>query len=213
MNIRRIFLFSVLSIVLFCIILALATGRDNDNGIYDYNKLIRLHVIANSDSKRDQDVKYHVRDALIDFLRPKLKGVSSFEEAKGILLENRCEIAEIARETLRREGFDYGAAVCIGRFAFPARAYGRIVLPAGDYEAVRIVLGEGKGANWWCVLFPPLCFVDISGYDLDNMSNNSGEKKIRAKETAAVGKPIMLRFRVLDWIRSEGEHLAKIISS
>lgn len=212
MKIKRIFL---LSIVLFCAVLVLMAEKDKERKAYGYDELIRFHVIANSDSKRDQDVKYLVRDALTNFLRPRLKEASSFEEAKRILLKNRYRIAEIARETLRREGFDYGASVSIGKFLFPARAYGRVVLPAGEYEAVRVVLGEGKGANWWCVLFPPLCFVDISGHDLADLDDKSSSntKKITTKETVAVGKPIMLRFRLLDWIRNEGEHLAKIINS
>lgn len=204
----------ILLIVLFCLWLTLKAGRYiNEAGrFYDYNRLIRFHVIANSDRQRDQDVKYRVRDALIAFLRPKLEKVTSYEEARRILLNNRSEIARIAHETLREAGLDNSVDVMIGRFTFPARAYGGVVLPAGEYEAVRVVLGEGKGANWWCVLFPPLCFVDIAGYDLDKMSKMSNSGK-EVKETTAAGGPVSLRFRLLDWIRNESGHLAKIISS
>lgn len=201
----------ILLIVLFCLWLTLKVGKHNNEtgGFYDCNRLIRFHVIANSDRQRDQDVKYRVRDALIAFLRPKLEKVTSYEEARRTLLNNRSEIARIARETLREAGLDNSVNVMIGRFTFPARAYGGVVLPAGEYEAVRVVLGEGKGANWWCVLFPPLCFVDIAGYDVDKMSNSGKE----VKETTAAGEPVSLRFRLLDWIRNESGHLAKIISS
>lgn len=212
---RIIFLLLPLFFLLCAVLFLLA---DRDKGItytYGYGELIRFHVIANSDSKRDQDAKYHVRDALAEFLRPRLREASDFEEAKAILLKNRYRIAEIAQEALRREGLEYGVSVSIGRFMFPARAYGGVVLPAGEYEAVRVVLGEGKGANWWCVLFPPLCFVDISGRDLDNLHewDKPSLQKMSSRETAVLGRPVMLRLRLLEWIRSEGGRLAKIISS
>ncbi len=213
----------VLILVMLLLGLILQTGKNNHTRkAYTYHNLIRFHVIANSDHQRDQRVKYLVRDALINFLRPKLEKASSCDEAREIVLENRREIARIARETLDSAGFKYPVQVLIGRFTFPARAYGDVVLPAGGYEAVRVVLGEGKGANWWCVLFPPLCFVDISSSNV-GMSDYSKEveeavageqlQSIENKNETGWSGPVNLRFRVLDWLRDETGHLARIISS
>jgi len=202
--------------------LILQTEKNNQaREAYTYHNLIRFHVIANSDQQRDQHVKYLVRDALVNFLKPKLEKAASCDEAREIVLENRREITRIARETLDRAGFKYPVRVLIGRFTFPARAYGDVVLPTGGYEAVRVVLGEGKGANWWCVLFPPLCFVDISSANV-GMSDYGKEvketvagKQLHSIEKNETGSPgtVNLRFRVLDWLRDETGHLARIISS
>jgi stage II sporulation protein R len=129
----------------------------------DRGSLIRLHIIANSDDPGDQEMKYEVRDRLIAALRPELLQLRSRAEAEALLAADRGKIAGIAEQVITDNGYSYPARVEIGDFAFPDRTYGNLVLPAGDYRAVRIVLGQGAGANWWCVLFPPLCFVDISG--------------------------------------------------
>lgn len=126
--------------------------------------LIRLHVIANSDSPADQAVKYQVRDAIVGAMGEKFSRAGNAQEAREIVFENLGYIQQLAVEKVRSAGRDYPVTVELGRFPFPARTYhgwtADFTLPAGDYEAVRVVLGQGAGANWWCVLFPPLCFVD-----------------------------------------------------
>jgi stage II sporulation protein R len=136
------------------------SGAGND---YSHDNLIRLHIIANSDDPGDQALKYKVRDCLVTALRPELRQLHSRAEAQALLTAEQGRIVSIAEQAIRAGGCSYPARMEIGDFAFPTRAYGNLVLPAGTYRAVRIVLGRGAGANWWCVLYPPLCFVDAAG--------------------------------------------------
>lgn len=121
----------------------------------------RLHIIANSDSAADQAVKLQVRDAVVEYLTPLLAEVDTQAEAEAIVTRELPQLERLAAGITA--DFGYGAAGEIGTFGFPAKRYGHIVMPAGDYRALRLVLGEGAGHNWWCVLFPPLCFVDECG--------------------------------------------------
>lgn len=122
--------------------------------------LIRLHIIANSDSAVDQAIKYRVRDAVTAYLAPQLADAASPAAARQIVAANRQQILAVAGEVVAAAGASYPATIETGYFDFPLRAYGNLVLPPGRYEAVRILLGAADGQNWWCVLFPPLCFID-----------------------------------------------------
>lgn len=127
----------------------------------DYkNKLIRFHVIANSDSEEDQNLKLKVRDAVIDYLQPKLAASNSIEESEKIIISEYDELENISKNIIQENGYDYDVKVGIDYSQFPTKQYSNVVLPAGEYKALRIVIGEGSGKNWWCVMFPPLCFVD-----------------------------------------------------
>lgn len=123
-------------------------------------QLIRLHVIANSNSYEDQTLKLHVRDVIVNEMKARFNQANNREEAEEIVQASLKEIQELAINQLSREGKDYQVAIMVGDYDFPTKNYGNFTLPAGNYHAVRVVIGEGKGNNWWCVLFPPLCFVD-----------------------------------------------------
>lgn len=162
------------------------------------NKLIRLHVIANSDSPEDQRVKLLVRDEVIKFLKPRLQNVHNTAEARREISHEALSLQAAANRCLGGEGASYQASVELGRFDFPAKSYGKLVLPEGNYEALRVVLGEGKGRNWWCVLFPPLCFVNIANSVVADVSNTVEP----LDEIEAVnGQPVQveIHFRFLDW--------------
>lgn len=130
---------------------------------YSTTNLVRIHVVGNSDSKEDQRIKLAVRDRIIEDISPAMNGASSADEAEGIIRRNLDAIARAAAEVVREWGGSYGAMAEIGRFSFPPRVYGQLALPAGEYRALRVVLGEGRGGNWWCVMFPPLCLADVTG--------------------------------------------------
>lgn len=119
--------------------------------------LIRLHVVANSDSPEDQEIKLRVRDAVVSSLQSDLAKVADVEEAKAYLRENLAKIQQIANDVLEKAGFDGGAVVTLCREAFDTRYYDTFTLPAGIYESLRVTIGEGNGHNWWCVVFPSLC--------------------------------------------------------
>lgn len=137
-------------------ILPLAHGGDT---VYD--TVFRLHIIANSDSYEDQAIKLMVRDALLAYEEETMEKAQNKEEAKALLMSNGAEILTLVERVLSQNGMDYGAQLMIGEFAFPNREYDGQMYPAGVYQALRIVLGSGRGNNWWCVMFPPLCILEL----------------------------------------------------
>ena len=118
--------------------------------------IFRMHVIANSDSAADQATKLAVRDAILDYERG-MGNVGSAEEVKARLMDDGRGICTAIDKVLRERGMDYSAELHIGTYDFPDREYGGKLYPAGRYQALRVILGEGKGKNWWCVMYPPLC--------------------------------------------------------
>ena len=125
---------------------------------------IRLRILAHSDSPQDQAVKRHVRDAIVAEMAGWANGPQTIEEARQTLQAHMQELSEVIAEQLESRGFHYGYEVELGVVPFPTKMYGSRIYPAGEYEALRVSLGEGAGQNWWCVLFPPLCFIDaVSG--------------------------------------------------
>ena len=126
------------------------------------NSVFRLHVIANSDSDEDQELKYKVRDEVLEYMNKISSDCSSKEEVINLAYEHQDEFKQIAEQVIKDNSYDYSANISIGNFDFPTKDYGDISLPAGNYDALRIEIGEASGQNWWCVMFPPLCFVDVT---------------------------------------------------
>lgn len=155
--------------------------------------LIRLHVIANSDSPEDQAVKLRVRDAVLVYLKPILAECSTPEQAIAEIGNRQQAIRKIANQVLGAQGMPYQAQLEIGRFDFPVRSYGQMVVPAGEYQAVRLLLGQASGRNWWCVLFPPLCFIDIN-------TAVTAPPAEEGPDAASQEKPkIELRWKIAEW--------------
>lgn len=122
------------------------------------SKILRFHVLANSDSECDQAVKEEVRDAVGTYLQPLLEEADSLEETKRIVGSNIRAITEVAKQTLEENGYDYEVTAHLTTTDFPEKTYGSYTFPAGEYEALQIIIGEGAGKNWWCVLYPNMCF-------------------------------------------------------
>ena len=127
-------------------------------------EVLRLHILANSDSAEDQRVKLLVRDVLIKEFAP----AGSLQEAEEVLLNDGGGVLETVNRVLKEQGCGYGAQLRLGVMDFPEKQYGDMTYPAGKYEALRVELGNAAGQNWWCVLFPPLCLVDIGVEDIPN---------------------------------------------
>lgn len=123
------------------------------------NECIRIHIRANSNIAGDQSVKYAVKDAVVEYLTPILGEETDFESAKAKVQENLSGIEQVAKKALLVRGYDYGVRAKLTREEFPSRYYGEYLLEEGMYDALILELGEGVGNNWWCVLFPPLCFT------------------------------------------------------
>ncbi len=124
--------------------------------------VVRFHVMAKSDNKLDQELKLKVRDAVIEYLRPGLEEAEDQQEAATIIQGELDQIQQVAVDTLRVNGSADHVQVFYGEYEFPTRVYGPLTFPKGKYQSLRVVLGAGEGRNWWCCLFPPLCFVDIA---------------------------------------------------
>lgn len=125
-------------------------------------EILRLHVIANSDRSGDQALKLLVKDRVVNLMKAEFAELNNADEAESKAIKKIPRIKAEAQEVIRENGYDYPVQVTVGKYDFPVKSYGNIILPAGNYSAVRIVIGEGQGKNWWCVLFPPLCMVSSS---------------------------------------------------
>ena len=122
-----------------------------------YESVVRLHVLANSDSEEDQALKLKVRDAILAYTSPLVIDSASREEAIEILSRELDAIKEIAQETVKENGYDYSVEVTLTLEEYPTRNYESMSFPSGEYVSLRVLIGESEGQNWWCVLFPPLC--------------------------------------------------------
>lgn len=120
---------------------------------------LRIHIRANSNLTVDQTVKYHVKESVVEYLTPFIAECKTKSDAENMLKINIDNIAKVATDTLREKGFKYSATASIKREEFPTRTYGSLQLEKGFYDALIINLGSGDGDNWWCVVYPPLCFV------------------------------------------------------
>lgn len=127
--------------------------------------LIRLHVVAHSNSPKDQDLKLVVRDAVLQATKSILQETQDKQHAYSLLREHKDTIQNLAQDVVFSQGFDYPVQIVMGHFQFPHRDYGNLAVPRGFYDAVRVEIGNANGDNWWCVLFPPLCLAELEGAD------------------------------------------------
>jgi len=137
-------------------------ARASEEAIVIPEEAIRLRILANSDSDEDQEIKRQIRDEVNASITNWVADLTSLEEAREVLKSHLPEIQKIAEGYVQERGLQQEVKVEFGKANFPTKLYGQFLYPAGEYEAIVISLGEGKGANWWCVLFPPLCFLDFS---------------------------------------------------
>ena len=159
------------------------TKIQTENKILNYDEvkdqLIRFHVIANSDKDEDQNLKLEVKNKVIDYLYPYLNASQSLDESRKIINDKMYEVKNLAEQVIKDNNYKYGVKVELSRENFPEKSYGKITLPQGNYEAFRIIIGAGQGKNWWCVMFPPLCFVDETKAEVeyDKTENRLNSKK------------------------------------
>ena len=204
----------ILTFLFFAYTTICAISYANDVSSDIANSVFRLHVIANSDSDVDQNLKYIVRDNLLEYMNTLCANCSSKEEAISLAKENIENFKKIALDTIKNEGFDYSVNVCIGNFEFPTKHYGDISLPAGYYDALKVEIGEAKGQNWWCVMFPPLCFVDTSSGIVPEESKEDLENSLTDEEFSIVSDneenlTFKLKFKILEILNDTGLITAK----
>lgn len=150
--------------------------------------VIRFHVLANSDEAHDQKLKLKVRDRIISEMESLFNSDEDIDAARGVIIDNMDRIEATARDEIRKNGYDYDVRVSLGKSDFPTKDYGEVVLPAGSYEALRVEIGGAEGKNWWCVLFPPLCFVDESTVSFDKDETAMIEKGLTKSDAELIKK-------------------------
>lgn len=157
-----------------------------------YDKVLRLHIPANSDSDEDQTIKLKLRDHLLEEYGSRLSGSGDLEEAAAQAKELLPEIERTANTFLSENGFTYGAKAELTDMWFTTREYDRLVLPAGNYRALRVTLGSGEGHNWWCVIFPQLCLPAVSEAPEDNAED--------ILETFGKPQKVTVKFALYEWL-------------
>lgn len=156
-----------ISVIFVTLAIVIAYSAEAYEGIKKLNdKVIRLHVVANSDTFEDQQLKYKVRNNIIAAFNEEFEEINSKDESEKIIIKKLHDIRSEAERIVREEGYPYDINVYYGNYKFPRKMYDEIVLPEGYYDAVRIEIGKAEGANWWCVMFPPMCFVDFGKKDV-----------------------------------------------
>ena len=178
-----------------------------------YNSVFRLHVIANSDSKEDQNLKYIVRDNLLNYMNEKCKNLSSKDDVIQYARNNLTEIKQIAKNTIKENGYNYPVTVEIGNFEMPTKKYGDISFPEGYYDALRVKIGKANGQNWWCVMFPPLCFVDSSTGIVSDSSKQTLKETLSKENYRIISESensdITIKFKLIEFFEKNGFITAK----
>ena len=159
-------------------------------------KLLRLHVVANSDSDADQALKLEVRDAVLDCAAGYLENVSDVRAAEQVLGAHLAELAGAGQAVVREKGYDYAVRASLGTSHFPTKTYDGFALPAGDYRALRVTIGAGEGHNWWCVVFPTLCVSAASEWQDTAVSGGLSDEDVRLMAEEDEG--YVLRFKCLE---------------
>lgn len=162
-----------------------------------YDNVLRLHVIANSDSEEDQALKLKVRDALLEGSSELFMNCNNRNDASKAVEENRSRLEDIAKKTVLDAGYGYPVKIELGEEKYPTRSYGEICFPAGNYLSLRVIIGEGAGQNWWCVLFPPMCLSAASYSDIETVPLGlTGEQYKLITETD--DPKYTVRFKILE---------------
>lgn len=199
---RILVLFLLLCLFIFISALSYVTAVSHDIA----DSVFRLHVIANSDSDEDQELKLKVRDELLLYMNELAKDCTSKEEVVKLAKEHEQEFKQIAEEVIQKNGFSYPVTIKIGTSDFPTKTYGDISLPSGTYDALRVQIGNAEGKNWWCVMFPPLCFVDVSSGVVPDESKEQMKQSLNDEEYDLISntddEEISFKFKLVEFFQN-----------
>lgn len=169
------------------------------------DEIIRLHVIANSDSEEDQQLKMKVKETIVTYLRGEMSRADSVGDARQVIREHIPDIEEIAKEKMQMEGYSYEVEASLGESYFPIKEYGDLTFPAGDYEALRVKIGKSNGRNWWCVMYPTLCFVDSTYQIVPDESKEKLKEALTNEEyemLLAGGENVTYSSKIWEWLHN-----------
>lgn len=195
---RRVTLL-ILLFVAFFIVTAYSYATTVSNELSD--NIFRLHILANSDSDEDQALKLKVRDAIIEYMKTLTNDLSDKQSAMAIANEHLDNFKQIAEQVIQENGYDYSVDLEIGNFYFPTKYYGNLSLPAGNYDALRIKIGKAEGQNWWCSLFPPLCFVSVTSGVVDAEGEEYLRENLSDEEFAIIAgdsSDVEFKFKIIE---------------
>ena len=212
-HIKKFFLICILFISF-----VLVTATSYANSIFNdlSTNIFRLHIIANSDSSEDQLLKLKIRDSIINYMKIATKNANSKEEIINFCKNNLDELKNIAIQVIKENGYEYDVNIEIGNFYFPTKDYANISLPAGNYDALRIKIGNATGKNWWCSLFPPLCFVDISSGVLEDEDSKVLKENLNSEEYSLItntSDEMKLKFKIIEIINEKLQKAPKSLAS
>ena len=177
------------------------------------DSVFRLHVIANSDSEEDQNLKYKVRDSLIGYMNTLTNDMNTKDEVIKIAGKHIQDFKDIAQNVVKENGYNYEVNVEIGNLSFPTKTYGDISFPSGFYDALKVEIGKAEGQNWWCVMFPPLCFVDVSSgvvpeESKENLEANLGDEEYSIISDSEENGFTSIKFKIIEFFENIGTKLA-----
>ncbi len=202
-NLKKLTIIIILLIAFF-ITNAYSYAINISNGLS--NNIFRLHILANSDSEEDQALKLKVRDAILQYMET-LNTANQDKQSVIELSKNHIEdFKTIAKKIIQENGYNYSVSAEIGNFYFPTKYYGNISLPAGDYDALKIEIGDAKGQNWWCSLFPPLCFVSVSSGVVEKEGEEYLKENLTEEEFEIISEAspeIEFKFKIVELINQK----------
>ncbi|NLO39047.1 MAG: stage II sporulation protein R [Ruminiclostridium sp.] len=169
------------------------------------DSMIRLHIVANSDSDADQALKLRVRDEVITYMTERMDSLQTKETAGAYVKDHIGELETVANAVIAKEGFSDLARVSFGKYPFPTKQYENVILPAGFYDALKVEIGQAEGQNWWCVMFPPLCFVDDTKGEMEEDYMDVLKQELSSQELDLVLAsnpeteiPVEIKFKIVE---------------
>lgn len=196
-------IFFILLILFFSFVFILAKSYSDRVFTNISSNFIRLHVVANSDSTEDQIVKYKIRDSVISYLSPYLTSAKSKQQAEKIINDKIQELYSISDNILKEEGLNSNIKISFGNYKFPTKDYSKFILPEGNYDALKIEIGDAVGQNWWCVMFPSLCVTNNCSFEIGSPTSEEFENNLTEEELSILTKDtsstdIKIKFKILE---------------
>ena len=201
----------ILTILVFIYIALLSFNYSKAISSNLSDSVFRLHIIANSDSSADQELKLKVRDKIIEYMNTLTSNSSDKKDVISMVNNHLDSFKEIALNTIKENGYNYDVNIEIGNFHFPTKSYGDISFPAGNYDALKIEIGDAIGQNWWCVLFPPLCFLNSSTGVVPDDSKNTLKENINSESYEIISEgnnsndntsDIKIKFKIIEFFNN-----------
>lgn len=197
------FKFVLVSALFICFLIVLIKNYSDHVFGNISNNFFRLHIVANSDSAEDQVIKYEIRDSILNYISPELKNSKSKDEALKIIQSNIPVFYDLSNNILLKHDVNYSVNISVGNYNFPTKDYSTFILPEGNYDALKIELGNASGQNWWCVMFPSICIIDNSTFSTHDSTSSILEDTLDSEGLSIISKDtdspdIKIKFKLIE---------------